>query len=1450
MRRLFRWFFLVLGLLLLVLVGGIALLQTGPAKRLLAEQLSSLLSTADTGIEISGIQGWIPLDMRVKHLRLADRDGIWLEAEDVAFDWSPTALLSGHVLVDEIAAARVEVARPPLPGDEAAPAIEEPFRLPDLPKSLASIIVERLAIPEISLGAPILGVPAGFNLQGSMRSGGDGKTVTADLDLKRTDQPTAFAKLNATANLDPLALDLALNAGDEDGMVAALAGRPELGSVALSLEGKGPLEDWSGRFRADVDGLASMEANLGLALVELPRLTIDGIASPTAGSVPDDIAALIGERIAIDLDLVQTSAQALELRKAAVATDFATVDAGGSVNFDQGDLTLEANLVVPDLTPLGPIARAELAGAANATLGLDGTPTEPDGHLDLRLDNPAFEDKTATTIATDIRWTTETPLSSDQPAFDIVIDGQASGVAIPGTSLPDPDISWNGKLGVPLEGSIEIERMAVETAGSSLTAYGAIDPVKLDGSIDLALNAPSLQRLAGPYGQPIEGNALIKASIKLADQAKDIAVDLAANLENLEGLPPGASELLGSQANLEAKVKLDPTRTLSLEHLTADGAGIEIKGQADLDLGQEEIEGEVTLALPDLTLLDPVIPEGAAGRIDLAADLGGVIDAPSADLSITSRDLVVAGEVLEAFGITMNGEDLVQAPNGHLAVDLTARATPLTLDLDYSLTEGTLNLDAIELRAPKTEIGGALAISLEAMLVDGALQGRATDLAALEAFAKQPLGGSIDLDVTLASEELRQNTEITLAGSDVAGAFGIVKTIQVDASIDDVKSDPKLDAKSTITGFEQGRTALDALTFHAQGEMSRLDFELDIAGEALEPLELAATGTASFENGTTLDLKSLTGAFAGEPLQLGKALTFRQAGNGIQLADLDLRLGEAHLEGDLDIKEDTATGDISLRSLPLSWSEAFGGPPLSGVVTADIGLSGSASDPKIAAALKAEDVLAKNMTAENQTFGLSLDAQLDRGRLGLDLATSGVTRKPITATASLPVRLQLQPFAFDMPKDGQLEGKIDVDILLARLADVLALDNQTMEGTLTADIAIGGTLRQPTIQGPVKLEDGGYENLVSGTDIRDLEMTALASNERIDITEFSGNTGKKGTIDFTGGLALDADANFPLALTLRLDEARLVDRDDVEARLSGEVAMTGDLGNAEIKGELTVRRAEIDIPDGGGPNLPELQVTEVGGNIVNPEDDGEEKQAEEKQPFDPVLDLRIKLPNKVYVRGRGLESEWEGDLAISGNASNPVIVGTIEIEKGYFDFLDKRFELERGEIAFAGETPPNPTLAIEAVSEDDDFTAIVKLNGPADDPQLLLSSNPVLPEDEILARLLFNRELNQIGPVEAGKLALAANRLRGGGGFDAFGEIRDVLKIDTLDVVGGEEDEGSRLRAGKYLDDDVYVEVEQGTGEESGRARVEIELRPNIALEADTGDDDRSGIGLKWKFNY
>ena len=65
-------------------------------------------------------------------------------------------------------------------------------------------------------------------------------------------------------------------------------------------------------------------------------------------------------------------------------------------------------------------------------------------------------------------------------------------------------------------------------------------------------------------------------------------------------------------------------------------------------------------------------------------------------------------------------------------------------------------------------------------------------------------------------------------------------------------------------------------------------------------------------------------------------------------------------------------------------------------------------------------------------------------------------------------------------------------------------------------------------------------------------------------------------------------------------------------------------------------------------------------------------------PDNIELDLNIKMPGQAFVRGRGLESEWQGELAITGTTSTPIIKGSIDSKRGAFNLLGKVFNLETG----------------------------------------------------------------------------------------------------------------------------------------------------------------------------
>ncbi len=66
-----------------------------------------------------------------------------------------------------------------------------------------------------------------------------------------------------------------------------------------------------------------------------------------------------------------------------------------------------------------------------------------------------------------------------------------------------------------------------------------------------------------------------------------------------------------------------------------------------------------------------------------------------------------------------------------------------------------------------------------------------------------------------------------------------------------------------------------------------------------------------------------------------------------------------------------------------------------------------------------------------------------------------------------------------------------------------------------------------------------------------------------------------------------------------------------------------------------------------------------------------------------------------------------------------------------------------------------------------DVTATVKITGLADAPKIELSSTPELPQDEILARLLFGEPASQLTALQVVQIGAALASLSGGGGGSA-----------------------------------------------------------------------------------
>ncbi|MCF8062276.1 MAG: translocation/assembly module TamB, partial [Deltaproteobacteria bacterium] len=219
--------------------------------------------------------------------------------------------------------------------------------------------------------------------------------------------------------------------------------------------------------------------------------------------------------------------------------------------------------------------------------------------------------------------------------------------------------------------------------------------------------------------------------------------------------------------------------------------------------------------------------------------------------------------------------------------------------------------------------------------------------------------------------------------------------------------------------------------------------------------------------------------------------------------------------------------------------------------------------------------------------------------------------------------------------------------------------------------------------------------------------------------------------------------------------------------------------------------------------------------------------------------------------GRGLDSEWEGKLRVGGTAATPEVRGELSIVRGRYDFLGERFSLASGTVFFDGSSPPKPMMEITAERRKADMTGRVILSGTPSTLSIRVASEPPMPQDEVMARLLFDRSLASITPVQALKLARAMDSLAGGGRLGFLDRAQSAVGLDQVEIVQtGEEGGSTALSLGKYVSEDAYVEVEKGLGADESKVSVEYEVTPRITVETEVGVDSAGGVEVKWKWDY
>ena len=189
------------------------------------------------------------------------------------------------------------------------------------------------------------------------------------------------------------------------------------------------------------------------------------------------------------------------------------------------------------------------------------------------------------------------------------------------------------------------------------------------------------------------------------------------------------------------------------------------------------------------------------------------------------------------------------------------------------------------------------------------------------------------------------------------------------------------------------------------------------------------------------------------------------------------------------------------------------------------------------------------------------------------------------------------------------------------------------------------------------------------------------------------------------------------------------------------------------------------------------------------------------------------------------------------------------MRRGRLSVVGQRLDFSRGRLTFGGELTA-PDLDFMAETKAAEVTAQIAVTGPANQPNFVISSDPTLPQDEVLSRLLFKKTSGGLSPFQALQLAQAVAQFSGGaGGVDVFEQARKGLGVDSLDISTGANG-GPAVGASRYLSDRLSVGVKAGAKPADSAATVNYDVTRRVKIQGEAGSDGRTavGVGVEWEY--
>lgn len=1387
---------LLLGLLLVVASLRIWL-STPAGRNYVVQQIEQMEFENGLKIRIGRIDGSLFNTMQIHQLALHDPQGPFLEAPEAVLDWQPWPLLWGKVDIRAVLADDIHWAR--MPQFAPTPPDDGPL-LPDM-----AIDLHWLEIKRLHFGPELLSVEQDKAAQMVSLTGSGhlaNRSVRFQLDGRALDDQGVAGddrlniKLDATPEQNRLKIALGLS-GPADGVIAGLAGLDD--SFALSLSGNGDWQSWDGRLHGQLG-----EDNLADIALSARDGDFAAKGSARPGLLFDNgMGRLFEPETAIELK-ASLQDQEMKFDGGLHNAHFRLVVDGG-LNHDEGvwrGLGLRLHVAKPELLAEGLRAdglalEAELNGPLAAPHILSKAHARHIAWGELQLNNPALTSQ----------------IAPDDAGWRVGLGGRATGVAGLGEMVAPvlADLRLEGDILLSTTGW-QAEHLRLRSAQMDATASLASDwaNAQLHGQLTGRIDRFLVQGL-GLFSFSADAGVASEADGAPALSGRVMARTIRLDNSGVEGF-------LGGAALIAADIAYGGNGVATMRRLNVSSPDFRLwagEGAYHPDgafrfaaKGDSRSYGPLALQAKG-TFASPVLEVQAArpGMGIGLADVRAVVRAVPAGWQIEALGSSDYGPARANIGVATATEPMRIAiqPGTELAgIGLTGEVE--------QLAEGPF---AGTLDAQGSGITGALVLSGHGKDQQARFSATARNASLPGDMGLSVSRGSVEADFLL-GETSRLTGEMEFAGLRAGG----MQISRARADID--YADGQGQARMMAEGRRQYPFRM-ALNAQLQPDLWRVAVQgrmNDVPVKTVQPMLIVPEKDRY--------------VFHPARFEIGK-------GN-LQLA--------GHYGHGFAWKAGFHDADMALLA-PFFPGLGLGGR-MTGVL--DIAQARPGAMPDMQARMRVADFTRTGLGAVSRPLAIEVQAELNKASGHI----FALARQQKAIIARL--QLRMQPGASGMadwieslmnaPISGGLRYNGPADTLFS----LAALPDQKMQGAMGVAADFGGNVAAPQLAGLIRGRNLAYENTRFGTRLTKMVLEGRFVNDRLLIEKMDADAGE-GHVTGVGFVSFSAEQGIVAQLDFDMASAQLANSGDISAKVSGPLSISRQ--NREpltISARLQLPETHYRIVRKDAAELPMLSgIRRKSGRARRlAADDEDEDELVRVLAQDWRLDVGVQARNQIFVTGMGLDSEWSADLRVKGTTGTPQVSGQIDLVRGTLGFAGRSFILREGKLRFAGGAFTDPQLHIVAEGDVEDVAMRLTVTGSGEKPQIAFSSVPALPQDELMARILFGRSVADLSAIQAVQLAASLNSLRGGGGGgNPLSVLQSSTGIDRLRILGADEAEGrgTSLAVGQYITKRIYVEVISDARGHTA-TQLEITLTRALSILSEMSNFGRSAASLRYRKDY